>query len=227
MHDVPGPDPWATTLDVPEHAPVGFETARALAGAEIPLDCGVCSAQGEVRCPRCAGDGHVGSGRNRRRCDRCRGRGQVRCDTCEGSGGVIGSPEVWARIDQHVELRTAGTDALPLDVAFDLVDHPAPGSLLHRQEGERIEELRVPTGYRGEPVLAPDVSRVAETILREHGVATGARIRAQTLELRRTPVLEATLPEGALLHVWGDPPRVHPKDAALTWLGRIFRFLAK
>jgi len=227
MASVPGPDPWATELHMPPDAPVGHEDASMLRGADIPLDCAVCSAQGERTCERCGGDGSVGSGRNRRRCEVCEGRGQVTCTTCGGSGGMIGSPIVWGRIDTHEEIRTTGTDTLPLEVAFDLVERAAPGELLHRQEGELLTDVRLEGGYRGGSTLPPEVARTTEALLREPSVGTGARIRGQVLELRRTTVLEVRLEGGEAVYVWGEPPKVFPRGPLTTLLGHIFPFLAR
>lgn len=229
LEHVAGPDPWATSLRLPSDAPVGHEIAQPLSVAEIPMDCGMCSAQGDVSCARCDGTGSVSSGKNRRQCPTCRGGGRVRCDQCNGSGGVLGKPSAWARMDEHEALRTLGTDALPLDIAFDLTEHPSPGEVLHRQEAEQIHDVRGDAGYRGEPVLTTEVRSAAEALLRDPGIGAGARLHRQTLVVTRTTVLEASLGGGGeqKLYAWGDPARVHPKSAATTLLGKLFFFLTK
>lgn len=227
LEHVAGPDPWASPLRLPSDAPVGHEVTQPLSVAEIPMDCGMCSAQGDVSCTRCDGTGSISSGKNRRQCPTCRGAGRVRCGQCEGSGGVLGRPSAWARMDEHEVLRTLGTDALPLDVVFDLSEHPSPGEVMHRQSAEQVHDVRGDAGYRGEPILTEAVRTAAEALLREPGTGVGARIHQQELTVTRTTVLEATLSGGAALYVWGEPPRVHPKLAATTLLGKLFFFLAK
>ncbi|MBN8616087.1 MAG: hypothetical protein J0L92_36180 [Deltaproteobacteria bacterium] len=228
LEHVAGPDPWATALRLPSDARVGHEVTQALSIDEVPMDCGMCSAQGDLSCTRCGGTGSVGSGKRRDRCPTCRGAGRVRCDQCTGSGGVLGKPSVWARMDEHEALRTLGTDALPLEVVFDLSEHPSPGELLHRQAADQIHDVRGDAGYRGEPILTEDVRTAAEALLRDPGVAVGARVHHQELTVTRTTVLEATLTNGVALYAWGDDPvRVHPKPAATTMLGKLFFFLAR
>jgi hypothetical protein len=206
---------------------VGHEVTQSLSVSEIPMDCGMCSAQGDLFCALCDGTGNVGSGKNRRRCPTCRGAGRVRCDQCKGSGGVLGKPSVWARMDEHEALRTVGSDALPLDIVFDLSEHPSPGEVIHRQDStEPIADVRGQAGYRDQVVLTDEIRRALEALLGEPGVPAGVAVHQQTLEVRRTVVLEATLEGGAKLYVWGDPTRVHPRTAATTFLGKLLFFLA-
>jgi hypothetical protein len=227
LEHVSGPDPWASSVRLPDDAAVGQEVSQRLPMADIPMDCGMCSAQGDLSCHRCGGDGSVGSGKQRRQCPTCRGAGRVRCDQCRGSGGVLGTPSAWARLDEHLELRSLGTDALPLDVVFDLSEHPSPGELVHGQEAERLLEVRGDAGYRGQPTLTEELRRAAQSLLEAPGLPQGASVRSQSLEVRRTTVLEASLAGDAKLYAWGDPPRIHPKPAATTLLGKLFFFLAK
>lgn len=187
-------------------------------------DVKVAGPLGDVVCATCGGtsthedDGH---------CTVCRGTGVTKCRQCRGSGGVFGVPMVWARIDTHTALHTLDTETLPLEVVLDLSEHPSTGEIVHRQDGrEPIVEVRAETGYRDKPVFDEGPRRAIEKLLDEPGVPMGVAVHRQTLEVRRTPVLEATLASGRTLHVWGDPPRVHPRSAASTLAGKLFAFLA-
>lgn len=216
------PDPWAVELELPRDAPVAREITRSL-GDELLVDCGECGAHGDVACTTCGGDGV----KDDSHCTVCRGKGVTKCRRCRGSGGVFGVPTVWARIDEHTALHTLGTDTLPIEVVLDLSEHPSVGEVVHRQEGdEPILEIRGEAGYRDQPLFDETLRRAIEKLLNEPGVPAGVAVHRQSLEVRRTPVLEATLDDGRTIHLWGDPPRVHPRSAASTLAGKLFSFLA-
>lgn len=213
LEDVPGPDPWSAPMVQPEGAPVGHELTHTLHGVTVPMDCGMCSATGEQSCPPCQGTGRVQHGNQSHRCSRCNGRGLIVCVTCHGSGGLIGHPTIWSRLEEHEEVRALGTDELPIDVAFDLMDARGEGEVVHRQEGSRVLEMRLEGGYRDAARTADAVARTARALCDAPGVPTGGRIVRQQLEVRRVPVFVVTLEGGRSLWVWGDPPKVSPTRA--------------
>ncbi len=218
------PDPWAVALDIPLDAAVGHEITMSLGETERLLECAECSTQGDVLCATCVGTGAHSDGGH---CTVCRGKGVTKCRQCRGSGGVFGVPRVWARIDEHAALHTLDTDTLPLEVVLDLSERPSTGEIVHRQDGtEPILEIRGEPGYRDRPLFDDRLRRAIEKLLDEPGVPFGVAVHRQTLEVRRTPVLQATLTSGRTLYVWGDPPRVHPRSEATTLAGKLFFFLA-
>jgi hypothetical protein len=224
---VSGPDPWAQSLAQPIDAAVGHELQVALTGAFVPMDCSTCSASGELRCLRCDGNGRIQSGRSSYVCPECLGAGNVRCSTCRGSGGLVGAPTAWSRIDAHEEMRTAGADALPLEVALDLAETPVTGEVIFRREGERIADAQESAGYRDGAAIPPELAETVRSILAGSGVPEGTKLRRQALEVRRAPVFEVTLERGATVYVWGTPAKVFPIAPVSTLLGRLMPFLAR
>jgi hypothetical protein len=224
--NVAGPDPWAASLHQPMNAAVGHELVEALDGL-VPMDCALCSACGETRCIPCDGMGRIQHGRRSHTCTHCGGRGQVRCDTCRGSGGLVGAPSAWSRIDAHEEMRTLGTDELPLEVALDLGESPIEGDVVHRLEAERITDARGLGGYREGAGVPGEIAEAVRALAAGSGVPETAKLRWQTLEVRRAPVFEVRLTSGATVHVWGTPPKVSPAAPVATLLGRLLPFLAR
>lgn len=220
------PDPWACDLRQPDGAGVGDVISVTLRGEHVQLDCGMCSAVGEADCLACEGTGQVSSGgssSSRSRCGVCDGRGRVTCPQCKGSGGMIGAPTVWSRIEEHEEVRAIGARGLPVDVAADLAVSDHPGEVVHRLEGTRIEELAMPAGYRDGASRSQDLVEAAARLCEHHGVAPGARIVRQVLEVRRIRVAHLRLEDGTEVWCWGDPPRIHPEDALDTFWVRVAR----
>ncbi len=224
--NVAGPDPWASPLSHPIDAAVGHEVTEPTDGL-VPMDCSLCSASGEIGCDRCQGMGRVQSGRYSQICPVCRGRGVLPCGTCRGSGGLVGAPTVWSRIDAHEELRTMGTDALPLEVALDLGDTPVAGEVIHRREAERITDAQATAGYRDGAGVPPEIAEAVAALVRSSGVPGGTKLRRQTLEVRRAPVFEVRLRSAQVVYVWGGPAKVFPTAPVSTLLGRLLPFLAR
>ncbi|UJR84739.1 Hypothetical protein I5071_68180 [Sandaracinus amylolyticus] len=213
LEDVPGPDPWSAPLRQPEGAAVGHELTFVMHGHHVPMDCGVCSATGETSCVACEGTGRVQSGNRSHACATCGARGFVRCAMCHGSGGLIGHPTIWSRIEAHHEVRTIGTDDLPLDVAVDLTGANDDGEVVHRQEGSRVLEMRSEGGYRDAARAHDAIARTARALCDHPGVPDRARIVSQVLEVRRVPVLVLRLEDGRTIHAWGEPPQISPPRA--------------
>lgn len=214
------PDPWATDVTFPKEAEVGAEK-RIKLSTEVHLHCAACTGEGRVECPDCRGSGRAPL--VKRDCDTCDGKTRVTCKTCDGGGGVRGLPTVIARLDAHEEIRTLGTEALPIEIVFALGESTAAGTTIHRQEATQITEVRVmPTGYRDGQSIAPQVIETARTLVSQPGIPENARVQHQTLELKRTTLFEVRLEDGAHFFVWDSPPKVHPHRPLSTWLGRLF-----
>ena len=76
----PGPDAWAYPLEHPPGAPVGHEISNVVQGQRVHMDCGMCSAMGDMSCPTCHGTGQIQQGKNTRTCTRCGGAGRIICE---------------------------------------------------------------------------------------------------------------------------------------------------
>ena len=158
-HNEKGPDPWSVHLQHPSGAPVGHEVSTSISGTTVHMDCAYCSGNGELKCERCDGSGRIRAGRSSYTCTTCHGRGQVRCEQCVGSGGLIGTPSVWSRIEQHEELQVHESTELPIDVFLALSERTHGGEVIHRQEAERIVDLRREGGVSRRSVGARSGSR--------------------------------------------------------------------
>jgi hypothetical protein len=214
------PDPWASEISFPNEAEAGTTKYLALAGTQIHLDCAACRSEGRVPCSECRGTGKAGGGRLN--CFECDGRQRVFCKTCDGQGGVLGVPTIHAGLHAHQEIRTLGTEALPVELVLALGERAALGALIHREEGVAISELRLPSGgYRGEQVVSSKVIEAAHEVLARPGVPEAGRIQRQTLELKRTTVFQVRLTSGAVFYVWDNPVQVHPIVPLRSWLGRL------
>lgn len=213
------PDPWATEVTFPMEAEAGAEK-RIKLGAEVHLLCAGCTGEGRVECPECRGSGRAPL--VKRDCYTCDGETRVSCKTCDGGGGVRGLPTVIARLDAHEEIRTLGTEALPIEIVFALGESAAEGTTIHRQEDTQITEVRVmPTGYRDGQSVAPNVLEAAREMVMNPTIPERARVQHQTLELKRTTLFEVRLEDGTLFYVWDSPPKVHPHKPLATWLGKL------
>lgn len=213
------PDPWATELVFPAEASAGAKKEEPLLHTQIHFDCGVCSSQGRVDCSDCRG---TGRGPGNFPCFTCHGKETVRCKTCDGRGGLLGMPTVQARLDAHEEIRTLGTEAFPVQLVLSLAEHEAAGELIHREQAPHITEVRLASGgYRGEQQVSSKVVETTHAMLVKPGIPGDARIRSQTLEIRRTPVFQVRLESGAMFYVWDKPARVHPIAPLRSWLGRL------
>jgi hypothetical protein len=207
-------DCWALDgLDLPDDAPIGRRAERALEG-EMPCDCERCAGRGERRCDVCRGSGHINSGRHRKTCHACNGRGANPCVTCNGLGGFVGSPMAWSAIVESTAVRIVKGPDLPDDaaLAIDAVLEKGGGTLIHRQEGARVEHAVLPAiGYRGS--AANPLVEGVDSLLAEIDSAGTARVRTQRLEVRRAAAFRVSSKDGKSFLVWGAPVRVSPEDA--------------
>lgn len=215
------PDPWAYPLAQPSDAPVGHTQKLPLGGHPLPLNCSECSGTGDVRCRHCDGRGQVGHGKRAHACPVCGGRSVVVCDACRSTGTLLGAPTVWSRIGMAEDRRTSDNPDLPNEVAIDLADSKVPSQVIARVDAERVDAS----------ALGADVPAAARTnadaLVLAPSIPEGARVLRQTLEVRRMSVYAIRLASGAELHLWGAPPKVHPRSAASSALGRLLPFLAR
>ena len=208
-----GPSPWNVEITILPEAPVGRQVEVPLSKQTVHMDCGVCSSTGVVFCPACGGDGSVSRGKRTEVCAQCGGRGQLQCSQCEGSGGVVGTPTVWARIEEQTVRRVLDTDDLPTEVYLALQEHDHGGVLIHEQKSERIEDLAGHGGYRDAADSRDPVCQLVRTTCAELELPHNARLRHQRLQLRRVPAWEVVLEGGESLWVYGAPPHVSPPRA--------------
>lgn len=214
------PDPWASSISFPSEAEVGTTKYLALEGMQIHFDCAACRSDGKLQCTDCRGSGKATGGRLS--CFTCDGRTTVPCKTCDGQGGVLGAPTIHARLDAHQEIRTVGTEALPVELVLALGEQAAAGELIHREEGTLITEVHLPSGgYRGEQLVSGKVVEATHEMLSKPGIPTDARILRQALELKRTRIFQVRLKSGAVFYVWDNPVKVHPIVPVRSWLGRL------
>jgi len=209
----PGPDPWAYLLEHPPDAPVGHELTEVVAEHRVHMDCGMCSAMGDMSCPRCDGTGRVQQGKHSRICPRCSGRAQIICEQCRGSGGLYGHPTVWSRIQQCEVRRAHETDGLPNAVFLALSGEDRGGDVFHELEDERIIDYVRGGGYRDSAGSSDPLRQLVQRVCESPGLPDGARLIRQTLRLSRVPVWRLTLAGGDELWVYGDPPEVSPVGA--------------
>ena len=218
-------DPWSVEILVRDDAPIGAEESRAVERT-LRMDCSICMGAGEELCGSCGG-GDIK--RSRRTCSSCNGSGMLPCPNCKGLGGVLALPTVWSRVEEHVATRQLGTDALPLEVAFALLD-THEGTLLHHQDAPRIHDLQPREGgYRG--VSRNDAwAKAVRELCDAPGVPPNVRILRQRLEVRRVPVYAVRLADGTTFYLWGEnEPVIHPSRALQTWAGtfsRVFPWIA-
>lgn len=211
------PDPWASPISFPEEAEAGTTKYHTLAGT-IHFDCATCRSEGRLQCTDCRGSGKAG----RFSCFTCDGRTTVPCKTCDGQGGVLGAPSIHARLDAHQDIRTLGTEALPVELVLALGEQAAAGELIHREEGTPITDVHLPSGgYRGEQLVSGKVVEAMHEMLSKPGIPKDARILRQALELKRTTIFQVRLKSGAVFYVWDNPVKVHPIVPVRSWLGRL------
>lgn len=215
-------DPWSVEIPVRDDAPIGAEESRAVERT-LRMDCSICMGAGEEFCVPCDGTGDMKH--PRRTCSACDGSGMLPCPNCKGLGGVLALPTVWSRVEEHVATRQLGTDALPLEVAFALLD-TQEGTLLHHQEAPRIHDLQTREGgYRGASGNDAWAKAVRE-LCDAPGLPPNVRILRQRLEVRRVPVYAVRLADGTTFHLWGEnEPEIHPPRALRTLAGRFSRVL--
>lgn len=216
----PGPDPWAYPLEHPANAPVGHELTEVVEEHRVHMDCGMCSAMGDMSCPRCGGMGRIQQGKHSRTCPRCGGAGQIICEQCGGSGGLYGHPTVWSRIQRCEVRRAHETDGLPNAVFLALSGEDRGGDVFHEQEGEHIIDYVRGGGYRDAAGSSDSLRQLVQKVCEAPGLPDGARLIRQRLELRRVPVWRLTLEGGNELWVYGDPPEVSPEGALRSTAAR-------
>ncbi len=221
----PKPDPWAIALRDAGSADAPAEVAVALGGEGVHLDCFSCRASGESPCDDCAGTGMTFGGASDGSpsvCAGCRGRGRTRCGECRGSGGMKGEATVWSRVGVHEEIRSIRGRALPADVVAALTLSSQPGDVLHRLEGQILQELVLPVGYRDSAAASETLLETARSLCASPGVDDGARILHQVLEVRRVPVAHLRMDDAVDLWCWGDPPRIWPAAVPTSpWARRL------
>lgn len=211
--DEPGPDPWAVDLTHPPDAPVGHEVGEEVPGVSVHMDCGLCSAMGDMTCPRCDGMGRIQRGKRSEHCYHCGGRGQLQCEQCKGSGGLYGYPRVWSRIEERTVRRVHEADGLPNDVFLALSDDDHGGEPMHEQAGERIVDLVGDGSYRDAARSNDPLRQLVQKLCANPDVPDEARLLRQSLRLSRVAAWEITLEGGERLWVYGEPPRVSPPAA--------------
>jgi len=218
-------DPWAVHLQHPVDAAVGAELSVAPADATCRVDCAVCSGDGDVICPACDGARQLPpSGA----CTLCASRGRFACEECRGSGSFVGDVVVWSRIAQHEDIRTLGARRLPTDVAADIAGEARGGAVVHRVEGQRVEGLVLPSGYRDAGGADEPLVDAARQLCERPGIDPDARILQQVLEVRRVTVARVSLDSGDEVWCWGQPLRVWPAQAREgAWRRRAARSLPR
>jgi hypothetical protein len=114
---------------------------------------------------------------------------------------------------------------LPLDLFLALQHTTNDSVLAHFQEADRIERLQRATGYRdsGAEGNDPRIHNVVAALAAAPGVEPGDRIVRQRLELRRVPVFRLRLDGGEPVFVYGEPPRIIPKNALMSVAGKVAR----
>ena len=180
----------------------------------MPCDCEQCAGRGERRCEVCAGSGKMGGQNGRKSCNTCNGRGHNPCAHCKGFGTFMGSPIAWSAIVESSAVRIVKGPGLPDEVALaiDLALEKSGGTLIHRQEGTKIERAELPAmGYRG--VATDPLVEGVEHLLAELDTAGTGRVRMQRLEVRRAAAFRVSGKDGKSFVVWGAPARVLPEDA--------------
>lgn len=207
-------DLWSIELEVPDDAPVGAEVSQTIERS-LRMDCGMCLGRGEeVSLAYATGSSRLDD--------------PPACATCRGMGGVLAVPTVHAKVEEHVATHQLGTDDLPLEIAFALLDdHAHEGRLLHEQEAPRIRELRTRDGgYRGHSGHAEWAAAVRDLCL-TLDLPPNVRVLRQRLELRRIPVYVVHLTDGTTFHLWGErTPAIHPPHALSSVPGQLLRVLA-
>lgn len=215
-HNEDGPQPWNVRLEHPPNPPVGHYVDTKISGTTVHMDCGMCSAQGEMMCATCGGSGRIQHGRSSHTCGRCGGRGQVRCDQCHGSGGLLGYPTVWSRIQDHEIRRVHESDELPNEVFLALSEGDHGGDVFHEQSAEHIVDLVREGGYRDAAGSADPLRQMVQKLCASPEVPEGGRLLRQTLRLSRVKAWEVKLEDGRGLWIYGNPPHVSPSNALPT-----------
>ncbi len=216
----PRPDPWAQPIEQPDEAKEHHRVSLPLSG-RLHLDCGLCFASGDVECATCQGEGSIGGGKSRRRCPSCRGAGRQDCESCRGSGGVYGRPVAVSEIKRCERMQISEASDLPVDALLELLDEEREGDVVQSHESERITEVpRRRGGYR-DAARDKELDAIVAKLARDPGVPEGGQIRRQRLEVRAVPAWRVTLNDEQTVFVYGTPPRVSPKRALQSPLGKL------
>jgi len=209
----PGPDPWGVTLEQPPNPPIGHEVSARVPDVRVHMDCGLCSAMGDMTCTRCDGMGRIKQGKHSQTCPVCGGAGQIQCPQCVGSGGLFGHPTAWSRIEERTVRRVHESSTLPNEVFLALNEGDHGGEMIHEQQGEQIVDLVRQGGYRDAAGSEDPLRQLVQKLCENPDVPAGARLIRQSLRVSRVAAWEIALESGESLWVYGDPPRVSPAGA--------------
>lgn len=231
-HELPshGPpvDLWVAAVEAPRDGR-SFSTRLTLADAAAVVACPECTGWGRVTCRTCGGAGTIQSSDKAVRCHMCQGRGETDCPLCLASGRATATPILNVECGTAEQVHVIEDDRLPLPVFFAL-QSLAGGPCVYQEESVGRMEPRLGAVVGGGGAYRGDVGRhslavndAVNRLLAAAPVEGSHEIRAQHLEVRRTPAFRIDPARGRSLWVFGDPPQVWPVAALRSpvwWMRR-------